>query len=116
MADSSHNRKSNVRITFKGCQLPPVEDALVVGKHAPVGSEAVVRALQAMSPGKFKLIKVTHPVIESLLIRESDLRKIPEEKLVKLLLENASPVMDESDSLNVTLEVEIVVQTALEDI
>ena len=116
MADSSHNRKSNVRITFKGCQLPPVRDALVIGRQAPVGSEAVVRAMQAMSPGAFRLVEVDHPLIESLLIRESDLRKVPEGRLVKLLLENAGPIMDETDALNVTIEVEISVDAKIEDL
>jgi len=116
MPGRRNGKNAMIRMTFKGCQLPPVRDALVIGRQAPVGSEAVVRAMQAMSPGAFRLVEVDHPLIESLLIRESDLRKVPEGRLVKLLLENAGPIMDETDALNVTIEVEISVDAKIEDL
>ena len=102
-----------IRMTFSHCELPPVQDALVLGKRAPVGSTAVVTALQAMSPGQFQLIKVDHPIIESLLVRESDLRKMPRDKLVNIIVEQAAPLMDEADALNVELELKVTVQVKM---
>ncbi len=103
-------RSASILMTFRRCDLPPVSDALVLGRRAPVGSNGVVRALQAMSPGMVRLIRLEHPVIESVLVRESDLRKVPEEMLVRLLVEQASPIMDETDALNVDIDLELKVQ------
>ncbi len=108
------NREVSIRMTFTHCHLPPVHDALVLGRRAPVGSTAVVRAMQAMTPGQYRLIKVDHPLIESLLVRETDLRKMPEETLVKIILDEAEPLMDETDALNVEIDLKVTVQARME--
>ncbi len=107
------DKRYDVQLTFRRMDLPPVRDALVLGKRAPVGSTGVVRALQAMSPGAFRLIKVDHPVIESVLVREADLRKIPEEEFLAVVLEEAAAIMDDTDALNVEVDVAVTVRRAL---
>ena len=100
-------------MTFKQCMLPPVKDALIIGKKAPVGSQGVVRAMQAMSPGMFRHIKVEHDIIESVLVRESDLRKISEQDLLRILIAESEQIMDETDAINVDLDLEVTVETRL---
>ena len=107
------DKKYNVELTFRKMDLPPVRDALVLGKRAPVGSTGVVRALQAMSPGVFRLIKVDHPLIESVLVREVDLRKVPEDEFLAVVLEEAAAIMDETDALNVEVEVAVKVRRTI---
>jgi len=43
------------------------------------------------------------------LIRSSDLRKLPQEELISRLLKEADQIMDESDTLHVKLTFEVVV-------
>jgi len=107
---SNINRKASVTMQFSAFQLPPVQDALIIGKRTPVGANSIAKALQEMSPGIFRLIKVDHPIIDALLVRESDLRKLSEEELVPRLLKHAENIMDETDTLHVKVSIEIVVE------
>ncbi len=103
----------SIQMSFRQCSLPPVQDALILGKKAPVGSEGVVRALQALSPGVYRLIRVKHDVIESILVRESDLRKISEDDLVRVMIQHVGPIMDATDALNVQLDIRVTVNVEL---
>ena len=58
----------------------------------------------------FKLITVEHPVIEAVLVRNSDLRKVPEAVLVNYLVRNCEGIVDQSDSLHATLWVEVLMR------
>ncbi|NOZ86255.1 MAG: hypothetical protein GXP49_08300 [Deltaproteobacteria bacterium] len=95
MEEDKGKKHISLSMAFRDCELPPVHDALVLGKRASVGSNGVVKAMQAMSPGDFELVKVDHPVIEAVLVRESDLRKVPKDKLVNMIIEHAGSIMDE---------------------
>lgn len=102
--------RASIRLSFSQFALPPVKDALIVGKRAPVGINALTRAFEEIAPGAFKAIEVEHPLIEALLIRFADLRKVPEDKLVPLLLRHAEQIMDETDSLHVVVSIDINVE------
>ena len=95
-------------------ELPPVRDALVLGKKSPVGSKAMLDAMQAMTPGVFALVPVDHPTVEAVLVRRSDLRKVPRDLLVKEILRQVADHMDETDAISVDLRVEIVIERTLE--
>ncbi len=116
MATTSPNRRRavHIRISCRQAELPPVQDVLVLGRRSPVGSNGVVAAMQALSPGQFRLLRVEHPVVEAMLVRETDLRKLPEEILIQQVLDAVGPMMDETDALNVELEVRVDVETHLE--
>src|SRR5262245_45303165 len=102
-------RRINIQLRFTRYEVPPLRDALIVGKRAPVGANSISRAFEELSPGTFILIRVEHPVVEAVLIRASDLRKLPQQELVSRLLRQADEMMDESDTLHVTLDFEIVI-------
>jgi len=99
---------------FSQFSLPPIQDALVIGRKASIGPHAIAKAFDEMTPGVFQLIMVEHPTIEAVLVRKSDLRKIPETHLVSLILRHAGPIMDETDSLHVSISVEVVVEEEVE--
>lgn len=113
-SQSTGRRKASLRLRFSAAMLPPVRDALVLGHRAPVGESAVVRAMEAISPGEFELVEVDHPVIEALLIRRRDLRKVPKEVLVAEIVTHAAPLMDAEDALHVTLDLEVEVSVGLD--
>ncbi len=99
-----------MRLKFSEFGLPPVKDALVLGRLAPMGARAVHQALSDMAPGAYRLIQIDHPIIEAVVVRESDLRKIPEKDLLDLIVRHAERIMDETESLHVMLEIEVLAE------
>ena len=102
-------RKVNLELRFTRYHLPPLDNALIIGKRAAVGANGINRAFQELSPDTFQLIRLDHPIAEAVLIRSSDLRKLPQEELISRLLKEADQIMDESDTLHVKLTFEVVV-------
>jgi len=100
-------RTVTLHATFSHFALPPVRDALIVGRKAAIGPHALHESLEVLMPEQFELIHVDHPTIEAVLVRRSDLRKFPKEKFVPLLLEMAEGIMDETDCLRVDISVEV---------
>ena len=88
-------------------ELPPVQSALVVGRRSPFGSKSLEKALAEIMPATFRRIEVEHPVIEAVIVRESHLRRISEEKLVGMLVRHAEDMMDETEALRVTADLVI---------
>jgi hypothetical protein len=103
-------RKVNVTYRFTQFELPPVHSALIIGKRAPVGAHGTARAFQEMAPGMFRLVKVDHPVIEGILLRECDLRKLEEKEIVARLIRHAERFMGERDVLHALITIEVVVE------
>ncbi len=99
-----------IKMAFEHFSLPPIEGALVIGKRAPVGLNALSNAFETMAPGMFKPIKVNNPIIEGILVRASVLRKIPQSKLEPLILRYAEKIMDETDSLHVSINIHIFIE------
>ena len=108
-ADVSPSRKINLELRLTQYHLPPLDDALIIGRRAAVGANSVSRAFEELSPGTFRLIPVEHPVAEAVLVRAADLRKLPETELIRRLLLQADQIMDETDTLHVSLHFEIII-------
>jgi len=105
---------AEVMIRFRSFGLPPVQDALVIGKRAPMGAQAVYRALDELTPNTFELCPVDHPFIEAIIIHASDVRKLGRERLIKLLLSRIAPYMDSTDSVHVELEIKLVMSAQID--
>jgi hypothetical protein len=101
-------RRINLELRLTQYHLPPLDNALIIGKRAAVGANGVSRAFEELSPGMFRLIRVEHHVAEAVLVRASDLRKLPEAELIRRLLLEADRIMDETDTLHVRLHFEII--------
>jgi len=95
-------------------ELPPVRDAVVLGRRAPVGAKALFQALEDMAPGMYELIETDHPVIEAVIIRRSEIRKIPKEKIIPLLIRRVAPFMDETDAMRVELDITLVLSETVD--
>jgi hypothetical protein len=108
--DATTRRKINLQLRFTPYHLPPLDSALIIGKRAPVGANGISRAFQELSPATFQLIPVDHPVAEAVLVRVSDLRKLPQQELIRRLLQLADQIMDETDTLHVALRFEVIVE------
>ena len=108
--DTTPRRKISLQLRFTPYHLPPLDSALIIGKRAPVGANGISRAFQELSPAAFQLIPVNHPVVEAVLVRASDLRKLPQQALISRLLQLADQIMDEADTLHVALRFEVIVE------
>jgi hypothetical protein len=107
--EASLSRKINLELRFTQYHLPPVDDALIIGKRAAVGANSISRAFEELTPGTFRLIPVEHHVAEAVLVKTSDLRKLSEAELIRRLLLQADQSMDETDTLHVKLHFEIII-------
>jgi hypothetical protein len=103
------SRRVNLELRLTQYYLPPLDNALIIGKRAAVGANSISRAFEELSPGTFRLIPVEHSVAEAVLVRSSDLRKVPETELVRRLLQQADQMMDATDTLHVKLHFEIII-------
>jgi hypothetical protein len=108
-ADVPPSRKIKLELRLTQYYLPPLDNALIIGRRAAIGANSVSRAFEELSPGTFRLIPVEHHVAEAVLVRASDLRKLPEAELVRLLLSQADQIMDQTDTLHVKLHFEIII-------
>lgn len=100
---------TTVRIKSKGFSMPPVRDALVLGKDSPIGCEAMRRALSILQPWTYEHIELAphDDVVSDILVRTSVLKKIPHEKLVQLILKRFKPVMSSDECLHLDITVEL---------
>ena len=105
--------RASIKIEFSRFSIPPIVSGLVLGKRANIGLNALTKAIDEMSPGMFKAIRVDHRIIEGLIVRESDLRKVPEKELIPLIIKHAEKIMDERDSLHVVIDITV---TAVEEV
>ena len=111
---SSPTTKVDLKIRLRHFDLPPVESALAIGKKAPIGPNAMSKALEEILPGTYKNIPVEHPTIEALILRESHLRLVPEKRLVALLVKHAESLMSESEMLHIDISAQVRVEESLE--
>jgi hypothetical protein len=88
-------------------ELPPVEGALIVGRKSPIGSNALEKALGEILPGAFCRVEVQHPVIEAVIVREANTRRIGRERLIELLVRHAENMMEDTEALRVTFDLVI---------
>ena len=95
-------------------RLPPVESALAIGRRAVIGSNAMAKALEEMLPDQFLKIEIEHDVIEAIIVRKVHLTRVPQERLVPILLRHAERFMADTDTLHFDIGLEVSVSESLE--
>jgi len=102
-------KKAEITMRMSEFEMPPMQDALIVGKRAPIGPEAARRMVDILSPDQYEIVKVDHPTIEAIVVRKALFNMLPQEKLVGLLLEEGGKVANESTivktQVNIVLQV-----------
>lgn len=106
---SENSKRAEINLRFAEFEMPPMQDALIVGRKAPIGPEAVRRMVDILSPEQYIIEKIDHPEIEALVIRSSLLKMLSKEKLVAVILEEGGKLADEKGvikaQINITLQV-----------
>ncbi len=114
MEESPKNPTSlTVRATLREFHLPPVEDALVIGRDAPIGAEAMSRALKLLHVASFVNVPVDQDGVHAVLVRESLLRKVSREKLLELVTRRVIPFMAEDEVIHLEIEPELHIEERL---
>ncbi|MDB5055457.1 MAG: hypothetical protein JWM44_3507 [Bacilli bacterium] len=107
---SYYSRKAKLSLKISEFEVPPMQDLLIIGKNAPIGAEAVRRMAQALSPEQFLIIKIDHPKIEAVLIRQSLIQMLDQDVLVGIILEEAERLISDNMVLRSELKIEVTVQ------
>lgn len=113
-SSSRGNARIDLSIRLSRFNLPPVQSALAVGRHASIGSRAITKALEEMSPGTFALHELDHPIVEGILVRTAHVRRVPTEKLLRVLLRHAEQFMTDTDMLHFDIAIEVLVQDRID--
>lgn len=110
----SNNVSVNIRLQFQEFRIPPVQDALVLGKKVPIGSDAIRRSLTLLHVSPFEHIELNgeneDDVVGDILVRKSVLNKIPRDKLIRLVLDRVKPFTTAEEILHLKLEAEVVLE------
>ncbi|MGE5583923.1 MAG: hypothetical protein ACM309_00050 [Bacillota bacterium] len=107
-------RKAEMTIRLSEFEIPPMQDALLVGRKAPIGPEAVRRMVDALSPEQYEIIRIEHQVFEAAVLKRSLLKLLPEEKLLPILLEECERVADEQAVVKAQVNIVIQVNRAVD--
>jgi hypothetical protein len=109
----------NVRLQFQEFRIPPVHDALVLGKKSPIGSEAVRRSLTLLHVAPFQHIELSgaheDDVVGDILVRNSVLNKIPPDNLIRLVVDRVKPFMTAEEILHLRLDAEVSLEHQIYD-
>lgn len=102
-------KKAEITMRMSEFEMPPMQDALIVGKRAPIGPEAARRMVDILSPEQYEIVKVDHPAIEAIVVRKALFNMLPQNKLIELLLEEGGKIANESTivktQVNIVLQV-----------
>jgi hypothetical protein len=101
---------TSFRLRIREFNLPPVEDALVLGTKAAIGAVAMHRALSLLNGSTWERIELEDDRISDILVRTNLLRRIPRASLIQLVLERVKPLINETEVLLLNIEAELVLE------
>lgn len=116
MENNSANQKTiDVIITMREFAVPPISDALVLGKDSPIGCEAMRNALSLLHVSPFEHIEFEDDVISDILIRSSIVRKVPRDRIIEIVKDHCKPCMEPDEVIHIKFTIESHVQCRIED-
>ena len=107
---SPANMKHSVKVRVREFGVPPIHDALVLGKQSPIGCAAIRKAIDLLTTSPFEHIEVQDETVSDVLVRSSILRRVPKETLIAFVLERIKPLMGPDDILHMDLDTEITLE------
>jgi len=100
----------SVNLDFEAIRLPPVSDILVLGKKVPHGKFGVLHSFELISPDAFELLEIPEDLSESVdavIVNKSILKKMPKEKVLKILSAYVFPYASKGETLRVNFDIQI---------
>ena len=113
-AEESSSHDIRISVQAHEFLLPPVRDAMVIGRNSPVGCMAMQRALGLLSTAAFESIEIPdHPIISDFIVRQDILRRVSRERLVQFIVQRIAPLMGDTEILQLDLRVIIDMEAKL---
>lgn len=103
-------RANYIRARVTEFAIPPIHDALVLGRESPIGCAAIRKAWSLLVSAPYEHLELDDPVVCDVIVRASILRRIPQEELVEFVLGHIKPLMGPEDIVHIDLESEVVVE------
>ena len=107
---SVSSSKHVLRARVQEFNIPPIRDALVLGRDSPIGCAAVRKALELLGDARFTHIEIEDEVISDIVVRQGILRRVPNELLIAFVLRRIKPLMGPEEILHLDLEVEVLLE------
>lgn len=104
---AAKNGMINVKLRVREFGVPPIHDALVLGKKSPIGCVAIRKALSLLQGSPFEHIEFDDDVISDILVRSSILRRLPREKLIAVVVQRVKPLMAADEIMHLDIEPEL---------
>ena len=104
-------RKYSIQLSFEEIRLPPFEDILILGKKCPHGKIGVSKSFEFLVPHEFEIFEVKENYIESVFISKRVLRKMDEDKIIKILKEKVFPFISDCEIIKVDFKLKIFYET-----
>jgi hypothetical protein len=105
-------RKVHINARISEYTVPPIRDALVLGRDAPIGCIAMRRALELLVKTPFEHIEIENDdVISDILVRQPLLRRVSKEDLIKFILEHAKPLLGPDEVLHLEVDVSVLLSS-----
>ena len=101
------NMKHSVKVRVREFGVPPIHDALVIGKQSHIGCVAIRKAIELLVASPFEHLEFEDDVISDIIVRSAILRRIPKDKLIAFVLSQIKPLMTENEILHLDLDVEV---------
>ena len=92
--------------------VPPVRDALVLGRDSPIGCVAIRKSLDLLTLTSFEHIEPDDDVVGDILVRKAILKRVPQDMLVAFVLAHIKPMMEADEILHLDLAVEVLIEEA----
>lgn len=87
-------------------KIPPINDALVLGKDSAIGATAMRRAIDLLTTQPYEHITMDDEIIGDLLVRQSILRRLSKDKIIAFVLKYIKQLMDSTEILHLSLDAE----------
>lgn len=107
-------KKAEIQMRLTEFEMPPMQDVVIVGRNAPIGPEALKRMVDVLSPDQYKIIKVDHPIIEAIVVRNALMNMIPEDKLSEFILEEGGKIVDTSSIIKAHVNITVHVSKSID--
>jgi hypothetical protein len=102
--------KYSIKARVREFGVPPIHDALVIGKRAAIGCAAIRKAIELLVASPFEHLEFQDEVISDIIVRGAILRRVPKDKLIAFVLAQVKPLMAADEILHLDLDVEVVVE------
>ena len=100
----------SIDMDFEAIKLPPVTDILVLGKKVPQGRIGILQSFELILPDVFVLLEgfgKEDENIDAVIVNKSILKKLPKEKIIKVLREYVFPYVSKGDVMKVNFNVHL---------